>query len=704
MDPKFLHQKRVVFSTMRARILARMLFLCVLAAFCPRTVQADSDSKTSPPPAEDPSQYAVGEEENAGGSAVDPPAVNPAVEGFKAGVYEGHGEFELGYRWSSGIGGNQQMYRSQVNLFEGVRLLRSFVSLRSDYGSQGLFDRLDFSLNNWGDPYNTMRLDISRGDLYRFTASYRNLNYCNFISSFANPLLSQEELFAQHNLNTDYRMTDLELRLFPNHKISPYVGYYRNSGTGPGFTTYYPTGNEFLLNTRWEYTGDDYRGGVQLSFPNWNLVLEQGYRHLKNDMGLTDAGERNGNSTIPFMGQPVVLDSLDRSYHERISLPTSKIVAKANPSDDLILTARYIYTMGELDTDLFETQSGSLVSLEDLLRYGSALDSFSGKAKRPNHNGAFSVEYAPTSRLTVTDRVDTFDYNVSGSAMLSSLFANATSLLGPGPTFDTNVSEVLNSRLDYSEVRNEAELEYSLGRGLSVRAGHRYTFIDATIEDSRRNAEKASLSRNTALVGFDYRPGQKLRVGFGYENNRANNPLVRTTLLDYDRFNVDWRFGPWKGFTLNGRVSVLRNSDPANDIDWTSHDRDYTIALNYQPSERISLDLDYSRSNLFSDIAVVIPQTLASARSIFDERTSGIGARMEVEIFRRNRIEIGYRGMINRGSFPLDYHQPYAALWIPLQRHLAFRPFWQFYGYSEKITPSEDYRTHLVIFSLVYSR
>ncbi|MBZ5497119.1 MAG: hypothetical protein LAP85_12005 [Acidobacteriia bacterium] len=631
------------------------------------------------------------------------PAKPVAAETLKIGAYDVHSEVEFGYRWSSGIGGNDQMFRSQVNLFEGARLLGSYVTLRSTPGT-GLFDRMDLSLNNWGDPYNTVRFNLGRMDLYDFRASYRNLNYYNFISSIDNPLLAQGNPFAQHNLNANYRMSNFDLRLFPNHKIVPFVGYSHNSAAGPGFTTVDSTGNEFLLQTQWKYAADEVRGGVQFNLPLLNLTVEQGFRYLRNDTGMTDAGQPQGNEGSPtFLGNVITLNSLDRGYHGRTKLPTTKVLAKFTPFQNLRMIGRYMYTMGDLDSSLGEIRTGGFVDLGSFLAYSAAADGFSGRAKSPNHNGSFLIEYSPISRITLTDNVDTLDYHISGAAALSTLFLNASSLFGPSPKTNVTVSDLLNTNFAYNEVRNQAEAEIDLGYGFAARVGHRYTFVDVTNNDSEDTATSSS-SRNTGILGLVYRPGGWLRFGADYENTQTNRALTRTDLFNYDQINLDWRVGTWKGFSFNGRIGLRHNKNNAPDIGLKSHDQNYIVGLNYEPNERYSINVDYSRTDLFSDLLIVLPQNLQTTNSIFDERVSGIGGRMGISIYKGSKVELGYRGVINRGSFPLDFHQPFVSLWVPLGHNLAFKPSWQYFGYNQQLFGLENYQTHLVTFSLVYSR
>ena len=70
-----------------------------------------------------------------------------------------------------------------------------------------------------------------------------------------------------------------------------------------------------------------------------------------------------------------------------------------------------------------------------------------GQAKKPNHNGSFLIEYSPFSRITLTDTVDTLDYHVSGDAMLSTLFIDASSLLGGGSKTNVTVNKHAEHRV-----------------------------------------------------------------------------------------------------------------------------------------------------------------------------------------------------------------------------------------------------------------
>ncbi len=630
-------------------------------------------------------------------------------EGFKVGMYEGHGYMEVGYRWVTDVAGNQDMYRSMINLGEGPKLLQSNLSLRSKYGSGGLFDRLDLSINNWGgDPYNTLRLNMSRSDLYEFRADYRNLNYYNYIPTYANPLLGQGNLLDQHSLDVSYRSTNLEFRLFPNNRFRPYVGYTRTSGFGPGFTTDSLTGNEFLLISRWQYSSDEYRGGLEISLPTLTLIMEQGYRTLRNDSAATNTSQNSGNgNNAPYLGHPINLTFLDRGYHDRTTMPVTKLLAKYTPFSYLKFTGRYMYSMADLDSTLGEVRTGSLATLEDRLFYRSAFDGTSAAAKQPNHNASFDAEFSPISRLTILDQFDTKRNHISGSAILTSTYLTASSLSGESRTFDAKTQSLLDNYLAYNQTRNQIEVDFDLGHSFVIRGGHRYTSLDAALSDTQdgdSNSSEASLTRQTGIFGITFRPGHWLHLGLNYEANSSSGRLLRTDLVDYNEVKFDWRVDPVKTLSLSGSVSALGNRPLVDQIGLKAHNRNYSFAVNYEPSERFNFSLDYQRSSILSDISILLPQTLDFDRSFFDERGSSVGGSIGIGIYRGWRTDFGYRVILNAGSFPLNFYQPFASMSIPLQNHLAVKTSWQYFGYNEKGTNLQDYRTHMVTIGLAYSR
>ncbi len=634
-----------------------------------------------------------------------PPA--PSKEGFSWGVYDGRSEIEVGYRWVT-TAGNSDVYRSMVNLGEGPKLLRSNVSLRSNYGAGLVFDHLDFSMDNWGgDPYNTMRLSFGRTGTYEVRAVYLNQNYYNFLPTWANPLLQDGKTLSQHGLDVGYRNTDVELKLFTTYWVRPFFGYARSSGFGPGFTTESFTGNEFLLRQNWRYSANDYRGGLEFALPRTIVSLEQGFRFLQNDSSAYYTGDSTGNNPRPFLGQPIVQTDQDRGYQDRTNIPIFKGVLSTNPFSWLKFTGRYIYAMGDTEGTMSEIAAGNLVSLENRIAYRAQSDAFDTRAKKPSQNGSFVLEISPLSRLNIIDHFETRRFHVSGAGLLASTYYQARSLVGgSGVVDEIGFENTADSYLAYDWIRNAAEVEVGIWGNLYARGGYRYSSTKATIRDTDprfTRTQSASVVQKAALAGVTYRQ-KGMRLGVDFEKNEPDDsPVVRTDLFDYYRVNFDWNLGPWKGFSFKGNVALLDNENAHEDIDLTQHNRNYSFAVNYAPSDRYSLSLDYTRSSIFSDLAILLPQTLAEDRSVYDERSHGIGAGVGIGVYRGSRLDLGYRGILSSGSYPLNYHQPYASLHIPLRNHLAVRTNWQYYGYNEKSVGLQDWRGHLVTVSLALS-
>ena len=235
------------------------------------------------------------------------------------------GTLDVGYRWNVGLRGSEDLYRSLVNLGEGPRLLGANLTMSSPLGAGKYVDRLQLNASAWGgDPYNTLRLFAEKSGAYQFSFDYRNVDYFNFIPTFANPLLRQGIFLGQHSFDSTRRTMDFDLTLRPGATVSPFIAYSRNSGFGPGVTTFTADENEFAVTNQLRDTSDYYRGGVHFNWSRMNLTLEQGFLTFKDDQRIYQtSGTNTGNRTTPVLGQNVVLGQLDENYHSRGTTPSA---------------------------------------------------------------------------------------------------------------------------------------------------------------------------------------------------------------------------------------------------------------------------------------------------------------------------------------------------------------------------------------------
>jgi len=642
-------------------------------------------------------------EEEKKAQAAGPAAGGGAAEGFTWGVYQGRSSTEVGYRWVD-TKGSEEMYRSMVNLGAGPKLLHSDLSLRANYGAGVVFDHLDISMDNWGgDPYNTVRFSFGRTGAYEVTGTYLNQQYYNFIPSFDNPLFGQGKTLDQHRLDVAYRTTDVELKLFPTYWVRPFFGYARTTGFGPGLTTESFTGDEFVLGQNWRYAANDYRGGLEFALPKLTVSVEQGFRFLQNDTAAYWNGDSTGNNPNPFLGQQIELTGDNRGYHDRTNIPIFRGLVKATPFSWMKFTGRYIYAMADTDGVMNEIATGSLATLENRLFYQAQSDAFSTRASAPQNNGSFVLELTPLSRLSVTDQFRVRTYHVSGSGVLASSYYQASPLSGQPVTFpQVDVSEVVSSYLSYSGIQNQLEAEAEVWRNLYARGGWRYTDTRATVGGAEKRS--AGVVQQTAIAGVAYRRGRWLELAVDFENNNpSSHSVLRTDLFDYSQVKFDWKVGSWKGLSANGNVAVVSNRNAQSDIDLSGHNRNYAVAVNYDPGERFHVSVDYMKSSIYSDMAIILPQTLQTGRSVYDESLNGVGGSVGVGLYRGTRFDFGYRGIYSTGSYPLNYHQPYAQLTVPLHNHLAVKGYWQYYDYNQKGLSLQSYHSNLVTLSLAVS-
>ena len=152
-----------------------MRILLLASLFAVIVVAQDQPAPATPVPATPPAAAAP-----AAATTPDQPA--PAASDFPV-----SGSVELGFRFVPTPAGNPDVYRSTVNLQQGIRLIGLDFTVSP---VKKLFDHFEVQANSWGDPYNTARVEVEKNGLYRFTADYRNTAYFDFLPSFADTTIS----------------------------------------------------------------------------------------------------------------------------------------------------------------------------------------------------------------------------------------------------------------------------------------------------------------------------------------------------------------------------------------------------------------------------------------------------------------------------------------------------------------------------------
>src|SRR5579864_3173583 len=362
------------------------------------------------------------------------------------------GSFEIGYRWIPNITGNYEAYRSVVNFGEGPRLLDADFTLRDP--NKRVFDRADVHATSWGDPYNTLRIDVQKDAWYRLTADYRNIAYFNFLPSYADPTLGLGLLLDQNSFDTAIRTTDVQLDLMPNKWITPYLGFGRNTQFGRGITVFHTDRNEYPVASLYSDQTNNYRGGVRMELGRYHITLEQGGTTFKDDQGASDVGPNPGNSTGLFLGQTLPLNLLSELYRVRGDSIYTKALLAANPFSWMSITGDFVYSKPSTDVNYTEASSGTFYLQRILQFYSDGRDVLTGDANMPHSSGSVTVELRPLTRLRIVEYWMTDRYHNASSALLAQNL-----LVGSTPLTD---SQLVNDRLILNYNQQEIDAYYDL--------------------------------------------------------------------------------------------------------------------------------------------------------------------------------------------------------------------------------------------------
>lgn len=615
------------------------------------------------------------------------PAAAPAAERWLS------GSVDFGYRTLSGVSGNFDTYRSVVNLGEGPKLFSLEASLEDP--SRRWFDRLTLRGDGWGgDPYNTARLEVYRDRVYRFTLDYRNIQYFNFLPSFADPSLERGIFLNQRALDTYRRANDMELTLLPGRRILPYVAYSRNASRGRGVTTFVLDANEYPVPQMLRDHSDNVRGGVRLEFPRWRLNLEGGGITYHLDQQVYTGPDRNfGNLLRPVLGQTLFLDRGNQSLDVRGSSRFARGALTAQPVPWADVSAQYQFSQPESKTHYRQNNTGAFLDLFTLALYTSELAAIDSQAKLPHNAASLMAEIRPVGRVRLIESWMTDRLHNSGWALLTDR------LLGAGLNLERSAG-LGADRLAIRYSRQEALLLVDVTRGLTLRGGHRYVWGDsetapplilAAAPGREALLPRAELRQHVALAGGSLRLAQRLRVNGDLEIGSADRSYFRTSLHDYRRGKIRAQYRILASLSASLNFSVLKNTNPAARLGYHYLARQNTIALDWKPGggKWISLLGDYTRYTLNSEVTYLDPGRLSPDWSFYRERGHAATGMLEAGLPGRGalqpRITLGGSLVIGAGTRPARYYQSVGRLSVPLGRYGQWYGEWRWYGFSQPV-------------------
>lgn len=623
---------------------------------------------------------------------------------------------EVGARWRE-VGGRADMYRSHVNLGNGLKWLSSSTEIRSPKNTGLLFDRLQLNLSNWGgEPYNSLTLRLQKHQAYDFEYRYSKIDYFHFVPGFSNPLLSHGVLLGQHSYDITRRRSDFTLRLMPHSPRFKFrVGYTRNSSFGPSLTTFNAGGDEFVLRRLVKNSTDDYRVGVEARFRYFDFAFEQSVRRFRDDQGLIQPkGVNLGNDPNPAFvdefptPEQLLLTALSRSYHVRGWAPTTRLAVNFKPTERFRAEARLFYGDFNLDYKRSQALTGRVFNLNEFFSYVDSILSLNAASpSKPFTVADLNLSYCPMARLTLKDTFRFSHFDIAGGTIVTSDLKLDGDPFGNPPPDQPLVKlvNVFNRRVFLNSFLNQFEGVYNITNRLMARVGHRYTFRRANRlikTDDELLVDETKQITNTLLAGAGYRLTHRLRLYLDYENGGHDNVFTAVRPLDFQRVRLRGQVQPNDTLTFTGSLLLYDTTRPNRFVENQARSRSFSLSASVAPSGRFSFDVDYSRSDLSSAFAILIPDRAPLPQS-FREDSDIVHSSFDVALVKEARLRFGYNLVNTSGSFPLNFHRPFAALSIPVRERVSLKVGYEYYGYNERGRSVQDYRANLVTTSLKFS-
>jgi hypothetical protein len=580
-------------------------------------------------------------------------AQNPSGEpnGVSSGGYLIHSSGELGYR-STDISGSGNMYDTLVNLQQGPRFLDETLSMQSQAHQGLLFDNLYLNSFGWGgDPNNALRLRADKGKWYKLQGSFRRDQSFSDFDLLANPLnpsTSTPTIQAQnspHLFDTVRRMSDFDLTLLPQSRVSFRLGFSHNNMTGPSYSSIHE-GTDALLLQNWNTTMTSYRFGVDWkAAPRTVISYDQFLNYYKGD---TDYQLASFAPALLSTGVPVELGlpidtvnkepcagapagtpltvggvltnnncsayfSYSRNQRIRTSAPTERLSMRSNNIQRLDLVASFSYSSADMSTPLDENFAGLITRTHTLAFNGTGTAS----AKRISDVLDAEATLHLTQHLRLIQKFYFWAYRIPQNGNLTetdnncTVPATCTLLTSLSATTPTTTPTIALSSFNQTWKRSQTELAWDISKKAGARIGYRYGersfnhFIDYLPGDLDHfvGLEK------TALLGLWARPTHALRLNFDLEHTNYNAVFVRMSPRKEGRYRFQATYTPRPWATLGGSVNILQQSNADIQTQYVGHNQNYGLTASLAPRERFGLDLAYNFNSVIQNALICFNDT-----------------------------------------------------------------------------------------------
>jgi hypothetical protein len=620
-------QTKLVYRRCKSRIaIARAAFLCAIVALSCETLVAQT-STASPTPAA------------------------PVQDGINSGGYQIHSSVELGYR-SSSVTGSTDMYDTLVNLQSGPRILDQTLTMQSLDHQGFLFDDLYLNSFGWGgDPNNALRLRADKHKWYDLQGSFRRDQNFSDYDLLANPLNpptstpSIPALNSPHLFDTTRRMSDGDLTLLPQSRVSLRFGYSHNNMTGPSYSSVHE-GTEGLLLQNWNTTMNSYRFGVDWkAAPRTVVSYDQFFDYYKGDtdyqlapfapallstgtpveLGLSiDTVNKEPCAVVPPATSLIVggvltnnncsaYFSYSRNQRIRTSTPTERLSLRSNNLQRLELLISFAYSSADMRTPLEENFAGLITRTHTLAFNGTGVAS----ANRISDVLDVGATLHLTQHLRLIEKFYFWAYRIPQDGNFSETDNNCTvptscTLLTPlsATTPVTTPTSILSS-FNQSWKRSQTELAWDISKKVGARIGYRYGDRDFNHFNDYLPGDLDHFVglEKTALLGFWARPSHAWRLNFDLEHTNYNAVFVRLSPRKEGRYRFQTTYTPRPWATLGGSINIRQDSNGDFQTQYVGHNQNYGLTASLMPRERLGADFAYNFNSVVQNAIICFNDT-----------------------------------------------------------------------------------------------
>lgn len=616
--------------------------------------------------------------------------------------------FESGVRLHS-VSGDEGKYRSDVNYGNGLRLLASHLTVNSREGHGRLFDEIVLDTQGLGnDPYQFASLRVVKNKLYEYDLLWRLNNYYN-------PSLPISA--GGHFENTQRRMQDHDLTLFPRGNARVFLGLSRNVLDGPALTTtqqFDDTGNEFPLFANVHQVFDEYRLGGQITVKGFRVDVMRVWENFREDTpnSLVAAGAL-GSTT---------LDRLVRAQPYHGNTPSWRLSLFRESGRHFTVNGRLTYSSGQRDFLMDELSAGVAGRFAQPIQRELLI---TGTGRRPMTAANLTLSFFPASKVTVTNHTAFDRIQMAGNSAFQQ--------------FDFGLPAAPAAYFDFLGVRamtNATDLAYRPRQWLAVFGGYRYTSrrvtsvqqeVSAGTETRAPYSQESNL--NAGAAGFRWMPLPPLTIQFDGEIGRAGRPFYTVSEKNYHALGgrVQYKRG---SLLIAAQSRDYYNNNSVSVTFHTARSRTNSVDASWAPRSWLSFDAGYAKIHLdsISAISYYVNHTpVNDEASLYISNIHSGSAGIRLSVRRRAGLYFGYTQIRDVGDgrafqlaansrasnvppflagvqvYPLSFSSPLVRLSVPIHPRLRWNAGYQRYAYGEALQPAQDYRANTAYTSLSWS-